>query len=447
MTAQSFRHIPLNGANTMRTHDNSDRSVSDRGLSVCIVGSGTRFLSGISYYTMRLANTMECSYKVSAILMRQLLPSRFYPGRKRVGKRFTQQEYAPSVKVFNGVDWYWIPTLFHALAFLIRQRPDVVIFQWWTGSVLHTYLVIASAARLMGAKVIIEFHEIQDTGEARLRFAHSYVEAIRPLLIRIADGLVVHSEYDRNILERLGGLRGRQVTKILHGPYDHYVLGGARQHRRTAPVSCCNLLYFGVIRPFKGLEDLITAFNSIPSDQIPKYWLTIVGETWEGWTLPTELIATSIYQDRITFVNRYVCDDEVAEFFAAADAVVLPYHRSSASGPLHIAMSWGLPVVVTTVGGLPEAVADYDGVIFVPPANPEAIRVALEKVLELRGKRFASSQSWQRTLDQFHVLIASLVDGQPEVDDAQAVHERPNFTQSRGEELCLEETVVRTDQD
>jgi glycosyltransferase involved in cell wall biosynthesis len=114
---------------------------------------------------------------------------------------------------------------------------------------------------------------------------------------------------------------------------------------------------FGLIRPYKELENLIMAFDTLPENEITRYWLTIVGETWEGWTVPADLIKRSRHRDRITFVNRFVSDAEAVEFFAGADAVVLPYHRSSASGPLHIAMRCGLPVVVTHVGCMSEAVA------------------------------------------------------------------------------------------
>jgi glycosyltransferase involved in cell wall biosynthesis len=188
--------------------------------------------------------------------------------------------------------------------------------------------------------------------------------------------------------------------------------------------SCCNLLFFGVIRPFKGLEDLITAFDMIPEDQISNYSLTVVGETWEGWTLPEKLIAESRYKNRITFENRYVTDEELAEFLAAADAVVLPYHRSSASGPLHTAMSWGLPVVVTHVGGLPEAVAGYEGAILVPPKDPLALRKALGKVIKLRGKRFTGPQSWEQTVTLYNALFDSLRGDRFAMKDKQAYQTR-----------------------
>lgn len=174
------------------------------------------------------------------------------------------------------------------------------------------------------------------------------------------------------------------------------------------PSSSCNLLYFGVIRPYKGLEDLIRGFDTLPEDEISRYWLTIVGETWEGWTVPTDLINQSRYRDRITFVNRYVSDEEVAQFFVEADAVVLPYHRSSASGPLHIAMSYGLPVVVTRIGSLIEAVADYDGAILVPPGDPAALQNGLLQVEKLCGKRYANPHSWEQSAGRYHTLFDAI---------------------------------------
>lgn len=380
----------------------------NRRLKVCVVGAGKRFLSGISYYTLHLANAMARSHQVSAILMRQLLPRIFYPGRKRVGANLTQLEYDPALRVFDGVDWYWLPSVFRSLAFLARERPDVIVFQWWSGTVLHSYLLLALAARLLGAKVAIEFHEVLDTGEAKLPLARAYVRLFAPLFVRLAQGFVIHSEFDRTVLKRYYNLEKRPVEVIHHGPYDHFRLTGGERTKRDVPEACCNLLFFGVIRPFKGLEDLIAAFDALPESETSACWLTVVGETWEGWTLPVELIERSRYRDRITFVNRYVSDAEVARFFAEADAVVLPYHRSSTSGPLHMTMSYGLPVVVTRVGGLTEAVADYDGAILVPPADTGALQIALKEVSKLRGRRYVDPHSWECTVSGYHRLFDAL---------------------------------------
>ena len=121
------------------------------------------------------------------------------------------------------------------------------------------------------------------------------------------------------------------------------------------------------------------------------------------------MIAASERRDRIEFVNHYVHDNEVAPLFESADAVVLPYHRSSASGPLHLAMAHGLPVLVTEVGGLVEATRDYQGAVRVPPHNPAAICSGLLELAAMRGRRFSDVHTWERTVQSLDDLFESLI--------------------------------------
>jgi glycosyltransferase involved in cell wall biosynthesis len=364
-------------------------------------------LSGITYYTYSLCQALSARCEVSAILMRQLLPTRLYPGRDRVGADIASITLPPAVPHFDGVDWFWGLTLARALWFLARRRPQTLIFQWWTGTVLHTYLALALMARILRIRIVVEFHEVLDTGEDRMVWVSRYVRLIGPLLFRLASGYIVHSKYEQELIMTHFGLTDKPCAIIPHANYDHYRNG---QRCRIAPEDCCNLLYFGLIRPYKGLEDLVRAFNTIPEDQIGRYWLTVVGETWEGCTLPTELIAQSPYRNRITFVNRYVSDEEVDAVFGGADVVVLPYHRSSQSGPLHVALHYGLPVVVTAVGGLVEAVEGYDGAVLTEPANPQALLAAIRQAAGLRGRCFDDPRSWPATADRYTYFLAYLAD-------------------------------------
>lgn len=379
---------------------------ASRRLRVVVAGSGWHFLSGISYYTCRLSNALQERFDVSAILMRRLLPARLYPGRDRVGQELSDLRYADEVPVFDGVDWWGVPSLARAVAFLRAQRPDVLVLQWWTGAVLHSYLVLAIAARRLGIRVVVEFHEVQDTAELRHRWAARYVRgAIRPLLARTS-GVVVHSAFDRDALASAYDLGGVPAEIALHGPFDHHSVAAATAS--PGPAGIVRLLYFGTIRPYKGLEDLIEAFELLGTE----HRLTVVGETWEGWTLPGRMIEESPARDRITFVNRYVPDSEVNEYFAAADAVVLPYRRSSASGPLHIAMSHGLPVVVTSVGGLVEAAGPYSGTVFVRPGDPAGLAAAIGDAAGLIGRRHADPSSWERTTEAYTRLFGRIGIGQ-----------------------------------
>ena len=83
------------------------------------------------------------------------------------------------------------------------------------------------------------------------------------------------------------------------------------------------------------------------------------------------------HRDRITFINRYVHDRELDAHLRGADAVVLPYRRSSLSGPLHVAMGYGLPIVITNVGGNAEAADGYEGVVLANPEDPDSLRQAI----------------------------------------------------------------------
>ena len=379
---------------------------------VMVVGSGWRFTSGISYYTCRLTNALAEVAPTSALLMRQLVPTVLYPGRDRVGQQVNDLSYSSSVRLFDGLDWFWGSSMRKARTFLTENRPEVLVLQWWTGAVLHSYLRLAKLATKLGCKVVIEWHEVQDTGEARIPGVARYVTKAMKALLHNVSGHVVHSQYDLALLRRIYDLPDELVTVAPHGPYDHHspdvaATGVASDPLLTVPVENKDFifLYFGIIRPYKGVEDLVAAFDLLPADTRATSRLVLVGETWEGWNAPLEAVAASPNRDRIDVVNRYVTDAEVAAHFAAADAVVLPYRRSSSSGPLHIAMSSGLPVVVTHVGGLVEAARDYEGTHFVPAADPAALAAEMANLPLSRERRFADPHSWDYTVQAYGELF------------------------------------------
>jgi Glycosyl transferase 4-like domain len=133
---------------------------------VCIVGSGTTYLSGISYYTYFLARALARDNEVSVILMRRLVPRVLYPGRERVGLQLTNVSTSDFAPTFNGIDWTLFPSVPRAVRFLQSQRPELIVLQWWSVSSLLAYLVLARVARRSGARVILELHEDLDPSEA-----------------------------------------------------------------------------------------------------------------------------------------------------------------------------------------------------------------------------------------------------------------------------------------
>jgi glycosyltransferase involved in cell wall biosynthesis len=377
---------------------------------VLVIGAGTRLLSAMSYYTIQLTNALAQRFAVAIIPMRQLIPTLLYPGRSRVGSVSTRLELDRNVLVMGEIDWFWGTNVARAVRRLHAWRPDAVVFQWWTGSVLHTYLALALFARLRGTRVVVEFHEVLDTAEQRIPLARAWVRLLGRPFFGLADAFVVHSEVDREPIGQRYGIGNRPCVVIPHGPIDHFAADddSPALPLREPPAGVINLLFFGIIRPYKGLEDLVEAFEMLDDDEVAHYWLTVVGETWEGWDLPIRLIEGSRHRSRITLVNRFVEDDEVTAYFAGADAAVLPYHRSSASSPASVAMANGLPLVLTAVGGLPEAVADYEGAILVPARDPRTLRDAIRGLPQLCGRRYQDHHSWENIASAYEGLINRL---------------------------------------
>jgi glycosyltransferase involved in cell wall biosynthesis len=323
-------------------------------------------------------------------------------------------DLAAEVPTFDGVDWWGWPSVPRAVSFLRSQRPDVLILQWWSASVLPWYLLLARQVIRRGGVVVVELHEDQDTGEARVPLVGWLARRGLKTLCRRAAMLVVHSTWDRDRMSASLGVSPGRFRVIPHGPYP--ISGGAPEEATEQPRARpgreppeLTVLFFGTIRPYKGLEHLIQAFEQVRKDLAVPWKLVVVGETWEGWTLPLELIESSPYRDDIELVNRYVTDQEAAGYFQRADVVALPYLRSSASGPLAIAQACGLPVVVTAVGGLVEAVADYTGAVLVQPDSPEDLARGLLAAADLRGRTHSAPITWQAVAQSYADIFAAIV--------------------------------------
>lgn len=380
---------------------------------ILLVGPGFRFLSGLSVYSCRLANALAENHDVSVVLLDRLIPTRLYPGWRRVGDELTSMRYDDRVRHLGTIDWYLGGSIGRIGRALEIERPDVIVLQWWTAATLHTYLALARLAARAGIPIVIEFHEVQDTGEAKVPLVAAYCRAFLARLVRRASGAIFHSRHDADLFSEVFGpaaMSGLRTAIAPHGPYDHMTnsvekASTATSSELSSAVRPTRLLSFGLIRPYKGVEDLIAAFDAMTPEEAQQFELDVVGETWEGWTPPAAAIASSRYRERIRFDNRYVSDAEAATYFANADVLVLPYRRGSASGPLQVAMSNGIFVVMYAVGGLVEAVHDYEGAVLVPPGDVDGLREALLSIGDRRAMRFTDPHSWSPLVDAIDGLI------------------------------------------
>ncbi len=381
-----------------------------RNASICIVGPSQRFTSGISYYTIGLANALSSHNRVSVVCFRNLLPKILFPGRAHVGRNISDLEFTQDVTVFDGMDYNNPLTWWRAYRFLRKQHPDVIILQWWTSSVAHLHLIIKIMNFFLDARLVIEFHEVVDPLEENFLPIRWYSRTTGRLLRRGVDGYITHSSSDQKLVAERYHIDPDTIKVIPHALYDQYSrIDKIDAKKKLSIKEEFVILSFGLIRNYKGIPYLISAFEELPDDIIRNSRLMIVGEIWDDRESLLRQIDGSKYNDNITLIDEYIPDDRIPLYFSAADTVVLPYTRASQSGIAHIAMCFGTSIIVSKVGGLAESMAGYEGTVFVPPCDVSAITVAIESQYKLPKLFNPPERRWNDTAIMYQELIDDLI--------------------------------------
>jgi glycosyltransferase involved in cell wall biosynthesis len=154
------------------------------------------------------------------------------------------------------------------------------------------------------------------------------------------------------------------------------------------------------VRPYKGVPLLIDAMRMLSPDA----HLVIAGEFWNAEAELRALVAERGLDGRVSLHNRYVPNEEIEPYFAAADVVALPYLSGNVSAVLTLAVNYGVPVVVSNVGGFTDTVQDGVNGLFVPAGDAAALGAALTRFfaddlgLAMRAAmaRTRDALSWER---------------------------------------------------
>jgi glycosyltransferase involved in cell wall biosynthesis len=212
--------------------------------------------------------------------------------------------------------------------------------------------------------------------------AWSHISDMLPLL-DLADHVIVHAEDNqRQLLERRPDLENR-VSVVPHGPlFTQQALPGQKEARSRLKLEpqAVVVLFFGLVKPYKGLEDLIQAMAEIRSKN-PRLRLVVAGQVSGSEEPYVDAIRKHGLQDITSLHLRFIPSDLVPYYFGASDLVCLPYRQASQSGVLMAAYHFGRPVVVTDVGGLPETVEDGGNGYVVPAREPRSLAQAVERLV------------------------------------------------------------------
>jgi glycosyltransferase involved in cell wall biosynthesis len=222
----------------------------------------------------------------------------------------------------------------------LSRRHAIVHVQGWEAASLGVIAMLA--LRAAGAKLVYTAHNTFDRSAALLDSAR-----IMPGLSRQT---IVHTEADRGRVSPPPAVIPHGHYRGLAGAAPSVDLDDARAALGLRPDELAVLL-FGVLRPDKGINDLLEAALDAPAWQI-----LIAGEDHGGLADAARRLNAPRLAGRITVLAGFQPADQVGRLFAAADLVALPYHRASQSGVLHLAYGFARPVVAYPVGGLAEAV-------------------------------------------------------------------------------------------
>jgi glycosyltransferase involved in cell wall biosynthesis len=235
-------------------------------------------------------------------------------------------------------------------------------------------------------------------------------------LYEAADALITHSQWGRARLIEMVGVDRAKVRVIHHGALEHLARQPAERPLPAAleDVAGPVVLFFGLLRPYKGLEVLLRAWQGLEPAEL---W--IVGRPHMPLA-PLQALAPP----GVRFLARYVPEPELPAYFRRADVVVLPYLRTDRfdhSGVLAAALAFGKATVLSEVGGFPEVAANTGAAVLVPPNDHAALRAALgelivdpdarERLSEAALRAAAGPYSWaaaaERTLSLYRELTGS----------------------------------------
>jgi glycosyltransferase involved in cell wall biosynthesis len=330
--------------------------------NIVIIGPGKAFLSGVSYHTLYLSNALAKRAEVHAILIRRLLPKVLFPGRVRVGRALSSLELQlPSDKVYSSLDYNNPFTWAKALAKMWVQRPTAILVMWWTSAVSLFLVPMLICYKIFRRNIIvIDAQEVVDTGEYRSSLS-KVGKLIGTILFQIADGIVVQSASYIKDIKHEYLVDSKKIAIIPEGSFDHLPIMSQQQAKEQIGLNNFDIiLYFGLVRRYKGVPLLLDAFESLATTQIERKKLIIAGEIWEDHDYIVSRVGTSKYRNHILLIPRYLDDREVAMVFSAADVVVLPYNTASGSGVARLCMHFNKKVVHSNVPSLVEDFRGYE---------------------------------------------------------------------------------------
>lgn len=366
-------------------------------MNIILVGPAHPYRGGISHYNTRLHRAMvKRGHNVSIVNFKRMYPDIFFPGKTQ----FDESDSAfnvPSERLIDTVNPFsWIK----AAKYIKSQNPDAVIFHWWQPFFGICFGAIMRMLSNISAKKMFICHNV-------LPHESSFIDnLLSKTAFSKVDRFIVHSEEDR--INLLDIYPDAVAVKNFHPIIDLFENGDISTVNANSNLNKSHqLLFFGYVRKYKGLEYLLKAMPKMLKEL--DITLTVAGEFYDEKKFYLDLIEELGISKYVKVIDEYIPNEKVGDYFANTDLVVIPYITATQSGIVQIAYNFNLPVVVTRVGGLPEVVKDGETGYIVEPGSASAVADAvLDYFNNARGDSFRSNVIEHKKLFSWENLVKSI---------------------------------------
>ena len=335
-------------------------------MKIVILGTSWPYRGGLATFNERLARQFaEEGHEVEIWTFTLQYPSFLFPGKTQYTTEPAPNDLVIRRKLNSCNPFNWL----RVGRALRKAEPDLLICCYWMSFFAPSYGLISRMARKNGkTKCIALVHNMIPHEPTILD------KLFAPYFVKSQDGFVALSESVVKDIEKIEFSILHSQFSILNSPfsirpklssphpiYDHY---GERMsktdacHALSLPENKDYMLFFGLVRAYKGLDILLDAF-ALVKDQLPDLQLIIAGEFYEHEEKYRAQIEANGLAERVVLRNEFIPDADLRKYFGAADLIVQPYKSATQSGVTQVAFHFEKPMLVTNVGGLGEIVHDH----------------------------------------------------------------------------------------
>ena len=332
---------------------------------IALIGPHPPFRGGIAHFTERVFSGLrDAGHEVIAITFSRLYPIRFFPGESQYEEndRGITTAY-PVLDSINPLSWSKTAKI------IVDKRARTAIFMYWMPFFAPAYRAIARRLRKRGVRIIGVVHNVLPHER------HIGDRFFSKRFIQSCDSVIVLSEGVRQDVRNLAPEINVRLQQ--HPIYDQFgdaIEKTEARSRLNLDPECRVLLFFGFVRPYKGLDVLLESLYRV-TQQYPSITLLVAGEFYDDISSYQKQIARLGLRDNVRLEDRYISSGEVGSYFCAADVIVQPYLSATQSGVIPIARHFNKPVIATDVGGLAEFMGKNDTVV--PAGDSKALADAI----------------------------------------------------------------------